>query len=323
MRRIAVLTSGGDAPGMNAAVRAVVRSALDREWEVLGVRRGFAGLLAGETTPLGTRDVSGIIQLGGTFLGTARCPEFKTADAQRQALQVLRERGVEGLVVVGGSGSQNGANQLWTAGFPVVGVASTIDNDLFGTDISIGVDTALNVALEAVDRIKTTASSHQRAFLIEVMGRDCGYLALMTAIAGGAEVAVLPEVPVEPLDVAGELRAAYSRGKKHAIVIVAEGARWNSRALEAYFHEHEAHLGFELRATRLGHIQRGGDPGAFDRILATRLGAAAVEALATEQPGVLAGLVGNHVTYTPLGRVVSERKTLEPSLLKLAAVLAK
>lgn len=323
MKRIAVLTSGGDAPGMNAAVRAVVRGGVDRQWEVMGVRRGFMGLLQGELSPLGTRDVSGIIQRGGTFLGTARCPEFKSAEAQRRALQVLHDSAIDALVVIGGDGSQRGAHRLCAAGFPVVGVASTIDNDLFGSDVTIGTDTALNVALEAVDRIKTTASSHQRAFLVEVMGRDCGYLALMTAIAGGAEVVVLPEIPQEPQDIAAELAAAYSRGKKHAIGIVAEGARWNAHALAGWFREHEAHLGFEVRTTALGHIQRGGDPGAFDRILATRLGTAAIETLADGLTGVLAGLIGNRVTLTPLERAASERKPLDPNMVKLASMLAR
>ncbi len=323
MKRIAVLTSGGDAPGMNAAVRAVVRSGADRQWEVMGIRRGYAGLLQGDISALGTRDVSGIIQRGGTVLGTARCPEFKNADAQQRALKILHDAAIDALVVIGGDGSQTGAHRLSIAGFPVVGVASTIDNDLIGSDVTIGTDTALNVALEAVDRIKTTASSHQRAFLVEVMGRDCGYLALMTAIAGGAEVAVLPEIPHEPHDIATELASAYRRGKKHAIGIVSEGARWNAHALAVWFREHETNLGFEVRTTALGHIQRGGDPGAFDRILATRLGTAAIEALAEGRTGVLAGLIGNHIAYTPLERAAAGRKPLDPAMVKLASMLAR
>ena len=197
---------------------------------------------------------------------------------REQALGVLKARGVGGLVVIGGSGSQVGAHSLAKAGFPVVGVASTIDNDLPGSDITIGVDTALNIALEAIDRLKVTASSHERAFLVEVMGRDCGYLALMAGIAGGAEAIVIPEVETDPEDLAKELYAARERGKMHAIVVVAEGARHNARALGQYFRENEKRLGFDLRVTQLGHVQRGGSPGAFDRLLATRLGAAAVAA---------------------------------------------
>jgi 6-phosphofructokinase 1 len=210
MRSMAVLTSGGDAPGMNAAIRAVVRAGIAQGWSVSGVRHGFAGLLGGELIPLGPRDVGGIIQQGGTILGSARCDEFRTAVGREQALGVLKARGIGGLVVIGGSGSQVGAYTLAKAGFPVVGVASTIDNDLPGSDITIGVDTALNIALEAIDRLKVTASSHERAFLVEVMGRDCGYLALMAGIAGGAEAIVIPEVETDPEDLAKELESRSS-----------------------------------------------------------------------------------------------------------------
>ncbi|MGZ5430412.1 MAG: ATP-dependent 6-phosphofructokinase, partial [Thermoanaerobaculia bacterium] len=249
---MAVLTSGGDAPGMNAAIRAVVRAGIAQGWSVSGVRHGFAGLLGGELIPLGPRDVGGIIQQGGTILGSARCDEFRTAVGREQALGVLKARGIGGLVVIGGSGSQVGAYTLAKAGFPVVGVASTIDNDLPGSDITIGVDTALNIALEAIDRLKVTASSHERAFLVEVMGRDCGYLALMAGIAGGAEAIVIPEVETDPEDLAKELYAARERGKMHAIVVVAEGAHHNARALGQYFRENEKRLGFDLRVTQLG-----------------------------------------------------------------------
>ena len=323
MKRIAVLTSGGDAPGMNAAIRAVVRTGVAQGWEVLGVRHGYAGLARGEMAPLGARDVGGILQLGGTVLGSARCPEFRTELGRRRALQALRGKGVEALVVIGGNGSQAGAYELLRLGFPVVGVASTIDNDLVGSDVTIGVDTALNVALESIDRLKTTASSHGRAFLVEVMGRDCGYLALMAGIAGGAEAVVIPEVDTEPEAVAQELRWAYDRGKSHALVVVAEGAKLNAARLADYFHQHEKRLGFELRVTILGHVQRGGAPGAFDRLLATRLGAGAVDALARGENGVLVGWVRGEVTTTPLAAVVGRQKALDPELFKLAGVLAR
>ena len=322
-KRIAVLTSGGDAPGMNAAIRAVVRTGVERGWEVLGVRRGFAGLIADEMRPLGARDVGGIVQQGGTVLGSARCLEFRTEEGRRSAVACLGERGVESLVVVGGNGSQQGAHLLSQLGVPVVGVASTIDNDLHGSEITIGVDTALNIALEAIDRLKVTASSHQRAFLLEVMGRDCGYLALMSAIAGGAEAVVLPEVETDPEDLARELRLAYERGKAHAVVVVAEGARHDAEELHHYFARHRQRLGFELRVTRLGHVQRGGAPGAFDRLLATRLGAAATEALARGEHGVLVGLRRGEVATTPLAEVAAQRKPLDLRLLELARVLAK
>lgn len=323
MRRIAVVTSGGDAPGMNAAIRAVVRTGIAQGWEVYGVHRGYAGLIAGDMVPLGPRDVGGIIQLGGTVLGTARCPEFRTEEGRRTALARLEEHGIEALVVIGGNGSQQGAYLLSKAGFPVVGVASTIDNDLCGSDITIGVDTALNIAVEAIDRLKVTASSHQRAFLVQVMGRDCGYLALMAALAGGAEAAVIPEVDTTPEIVAEYVRGAYERGKTHAIIVVAEGARYNADALARYFAEHQEKLGFELRVTILGHVQRGGTPGVFDRTLATRLGAAATDQLAHGVHGVLVGLVDGDVRATPLAEVVDGKKQIDPSLIELVRVLAQ
>jgi 6-phosphofructokinase 1 len=323
MKRIAVLTSGGDAPGMNAAIRAVVRTGLEEGWEVLGVRRGYAGLIAGDLAPLSARDVGGIIQLGGTVLGSARCPEFKTVEGRQQALPVLHQKGIQALVVIGGNGSQAGAHALSEMGFPVVGVASTIDNDLYGSDVTVGVDTALNVALEAIDRLKVTASSHHRAFLVEVMGRECGYLALMAGIAGGAEVTIIPEVEADPEAVATELRAAYERGKPHALAVVAEGARYNAEGLASYFREHRERLGFDLRVTVLGHVQRGGTPGAYDRLLATRLGAAATDHLARGEHGVLVGLIKDEIAATPLSKVVANKKSLDPQLLALAPVLAR
>lgn len=323
MTRIGVVTSGGDAPGMNAAIRAVVRSGLSYGWEVLGIRDGYSGLIAGRMAPLGPRDVGGIVQQGGTVLGSARCPEFLTPAGQRKALDVLHDRGIDALVVIGGNGSQAGAFALFDSGVPLVGVASTIDNDLYGADITLGVDTALNVALEAIDRLKVTASSHRRAFLVEVMGRESGYLALMAAIAGGAEAVVLPEVPIEPEELADELRRAYERGKAHAIVVVAEGASYNAQALVEYFRRHSKRLGFELRATVLGHVQRGGAPGAFDRLLATRLGAAATDHLARRQVGVLLGLRNGRIESTALAEVVTRKKEPDLSLLPLAQILAR
>lgn len=321
MRRIAVLTSGGDAPGMNAAIRAVVRTGISKGWDVFGVRGGYQGLIDGRLTPLGARDVGGIIQRGGTILGSARSAEFRTEAGQIKAIRSLNEFGIDGLVVIGGNGSQTGSYALHQHGFPVVGIASTIDNDLYGSDITIGVDTALNIALEAIDRLKITASSHQRAFLIEVMGRNCGYLALMSALAGGAEAAVIPEMEIPPEEVAETLQQAYQRGKAHAIVVVAEGAKNNAEKLNEYFQKHRERLGFDLRVTILGHIQRGGNPGAFDRILASRLGAGAVEALARGEFGVLVGQIDGDITTTPLSEVVSNKKTVDMDLVKLAQIL--
>ena len=322
MKRIAVLTSGGDAPGMNAAIRAVVRTGINKGWTVFGVQQGFAGLLTAKFVPLGARDVGGIMQRGGTMLGSARCKEFTTEEGRAEALRALRKQEIDGLVCIGGNGTQTGSNALAQLGFPVVGVASTIDNDLFGSDLTIGVDTALNIALEAIDRLKVTASSHQRAFLVEVMGRNCGYLALMAALAGGAEAVVVPERETDPAALAKELEDAYRRGKPHALVVVAEGATYNADKLMKYFKENRARLGFDLRVTTLGHVQRGGTPTAFDRLLATRLGAAATECLAQGKFGVLVGLHRDGIKTIPLAEVVAKHKALDPQLFELERILA-
>ncbi len=321
MKRIGVLTSGGDAPGMNAAIRAVVRTGLHKGWEVIGIRHGYSGLVNNDVTLMGARDVSGIIQQGGTVLGSARCPEFETEQGRRKALRTLEEQAIEALVVIGGNGSQTGAHALYQMGFPVVGVASTIDNDLCGSEITIGVDTALDVALQAIDQLKVTASSHHRAFIVEVMGRDCGYLALMTGIAGGAEYIVIPEFEIDAEDVVNAIRTAYERGKAHALIVVAEGAKYNARGLERYLSEHPEKLGFDLRITTLGYVQRGGTPGAFDRLLATRLGAAATGYIAEAKFGVLAGLNKGQITPTPLAEVVTGKKPLDLDLLRLSETL--
>ena len=322
MKTIAVLTSGGDAPGMNAAVRAVTRAALARGWQVLGVRNGYAGLLAGPPQPLAARDVGGIVQKGGTFLGSARSLEFIEASGREKALSTLKKLNVEALVVIGGNGSQSGAAALARDGFPVVGVASTIDNDLYGTDVSIGADTAINITLEAIDRLRTTASSHQRAFAVETMGRDCGYIALMAGLAGGAEVIAIPESPITPAEAAERLRAAFARGKTHALAVIAEGAKCGIGELMQQYEAKREAAGFELRVTRLGHVVRGGAPSAADRILATRLGAAAVDLIAKEKHGVLAGMIRGEVAATPLAEVAGRTRPADAALLELVRTMA-
>ena len=322
MTRIAVLTSGGDAPGMNAAVRAVARAALGKGWEVCGVRNGYAGLLADTLAPLAAREVGGIVQRGGTFLGSARCPEFARHEGRAQAMRHLVARGIDALVVIGGNGSQTGAAALAREGFATVGVPSTIDNDLYGTDVSIGADTAINITLEAIDRLRTTASSHRRAFVVETMGRDCGYIALMAGIAGGAEVIAIPEREIEAGEVAERLRAAYRRGKTHALVVVAEGAKHGVQGLLKLYGEQKETIGFELRITRLGHVVRGGVPSAADRVLATRLGAAAVEMLAAGRHGVLAGMVRGEVAETALAELGGRMRPADARLLELARAMA-
>jgi 6-phosphofructokinase 1 len=322
MKSIAVLTSGGDAPGMNAAVRAVVRTGVARGLNVWGVYQGYSGLIEGNFKRLGTRDVGSIIQRGGTILGSARCAEFHTEEGRELAIRRLRGAGIEGLIVIGGNGSQTGSQALSQMGYPVVGVASTIDNDLFGSDVTIGVDTALNVALNAIDNLKVTASSHRRALLVEVMGRQCGYLALMCGIAGGAEAIVLPEVEASPEQVAEKIQNAYERGKPHAIVVVAEGAKYNAEGLCKAFEKKNLLIGYEFRSTVLGYVLRGAAPTCADRLLGTRLGCAAVEQIVAGNKNVLVGMSHGEVITTPLDMVIRERKPLDPWYLSVADLLA-
>ena len=322
-KKIAVLTSGGDAPGMNAAIRAVTRMSINNGWQVIGVSQGYRGLVDGDFIPLDRRAVGGIIQMGGTFLGSARCEEFKTEEGQLTALRNLEAVGADALVVIGGNGSQTGANALHQRGFQVVGVASTIDNDLYGSEITIGADTALNIALEAIDRLKVTATSHRRAFLVEVMGRDCGYLALMAGIAGGAEAIVIPERENSPAEVADILLAAHGRGKTHGIVVIAEGSKYDASEMEQYFKDNREQIGFGLRTIKIGHVQRGGTPGAFDRTLATRLGTGAVTALDEGRSGVLTGWIKSESTYTPLVEIAGRHRPVDPKLIEMADILAQ
>jgi 6-phosphofructokinase 1 len=323
MKKIAVLTSGGDAPGMNAAIRAVTRSALDEDMTVYGVRQGWQGLVEGQFRQLSAREVGGIIQVGGTFLGTARSTEFRDESGRSKALRNLAQQGIDGVVAIGGNGSQTGSYLLSQLGVHVIGIPSTIDNDLFGTDITIGCDTAINVTLDAIDHLRTTGSSHNRAFLVETMGRDCGYLAIMAGLAGGAEVISTPEFEVPASEIAHRLRAAFERGKTHAIVVIAEGVKENATKILAYFDSQKERTGFELRATTLGHVVRGAPPSAFDRLLATRLGVSAVKSLTNGETGVLVGYQKNEVTRTPLAEIVDRIKPIDTDLFELARILAK
>ena len=323
MNNIAVLTSGGDAPGMNAAIRAVVRTGAARGLTVWGVYQGYSGLIEGNFKKLGARDVSNIIQRGGTVLGTARSVEFQSEEGRELAIRRMRGAGIEGLIVIGGNGSQTGSHSLHKMGFPVVGVASTIDNDLCGSDVTIGVDTALNVALNAIDNLKVTAAAHHRALLVEVMGRKCGYLALMAGIAGGAEAVALPEVEVVPEQLAARIQDAYDRGKPHAIVVVAEGAKYNAEGLCEQFREKKLLHGYEFRSTVLGYIQRGATPTCADRLLGTRLGSSAVEEMIKGNTGVLVGISKSEIITTPLEQIVNKQKALDPWFLEAADMLAR
>ena len=320
MKRIGVLTSGGDAPGMNACIRAVVRAALAHGVETVGIRRGYAGLLAGDTEFLTSRSVGGIARWGGTVLETARCPEFRTPEGQQKGIETIRDIGIEGLIVIGGDGSLRGALALHQAGVPCVGVPGSIDNDICDTEVSIGVDTATNTILDAIDKIKDTASAHRRAFVIEVMGRRSGYLALAAGVAGGAEMVIVPERPQSMEDIISEMTQASERGKPHFIIVVAEGA--TPKAYEICDTLAGVHPGFEARLTVLGHVQRGGSPTAADRLLATKLGAGAVEALIAGESGVMVGIKAGQPVSFPLEQVLSEERPAEGELLRLEEMIA-
>ncbi len=322
MKRIGVMTSGGDAPGMNAALRAVVRWAAANDVEVVGIRRGYAGMIEGEFVPLAPRDVANIIQRGGTILRTARSKAFMEPEGRAEAARRLAEAGIEGLVAIGGDGTFRGAIKLTQEHrVPVVGVPGTIDNDLYGTDFTIGFDTAVNTALDAIDRIRDTAASHERVFFIEVMGRHAGFIALDVGLAGGAEVIALPEIPTGPEEIAEQIRVSEEKGKHSSIIVVAEGAYPGGAdtLMKAAQRIHP----FEGRVTVLGHIQRGGSPTARDRVLASRLGAAAAETLVSGSSGVMLGEVEGEIALTPLAEAVERRKPIDRSVYDLATVLAE
>jgi len=318
---IGVLTSGGDAPGMNAAIRAVVRTALHHGRRVIGVENGYDGLIDGTFRALGARDVGGILPRGGTFLRTRRSERFLEPGYRRAAVQQAAAAGMDALVVIGGEGSMRGAHALAGLGMRVMAIPASIDNDVVGTDVSIGVDTALNTIVEAVDKLRDTASSHNRCFLVETMGRGCGYLAVVAGVVCGAEIVLIPEVESSVADVLEAVRDANRRGKANAIVIVAEGASIHIgdllKAIEV------ADVGFSARASRLGHIQRGGSPTAFDRMLAARLGAKAVQALIGGESGAMAGLDGRSIKTVALSCIIDQRRDLSVDDYEMVKMLAR
>lgn len=320
IKTIGVLTSGGDAPGMNPCIRAVVRTALYKDLKVMGVREGFAGLVQGDIDTLTAREVGGILQRGGTVLGTARSPEFMEAKGQREAIRHLNEYAIDGLVVIGGDGSMRGAHALAEQGVKVVGVPGSIDNDLWGTNMAIGVDTALNTIRNAIDQLRDTASSHRRAFLVETMGRDSGYLAVMAGLIGGAEMVLIPEKESTVEEIAQTIEGAYRRGKTHAIIVVAEGFSIQSIDLAEQLNQMD--IGFRTRVTILGHIQRGGRPSAFDRLLATRMGVAAVEALMRGETDVMMGLEGRDIQAVPLKEVTQHQRSANLDYYEMCRMLA-
>ena len=321
MRRIGLLTSGGDAPGMNSAIRAVVRAAAASDIETVGFQDGYDGLIEGRGSVLAPRDVGGIIQRGGTMLRTARAPEMLEDAGRKRALRSISEREIEGLVVIGGDGSLRGAGWIARNRVPTVGIPASIDNDIWGTYMSLGVDTALNTILDAVDKLRDTASSHQRAFLVETMGRDCGYLALMASVACGAEIVVVPEAEPPLSQIGDAIASAYRRGKSYAFVIVAEGAALDVHTIAA--HLDELGIGFESRITILGHVQRGGTPSAFDRLLASRMGIAAVDALRSGETAVMTALEGHHITLTPLAEVTQRTRQADLMYRTITELLAR
>ena len=304
MKRIAVLTSGGDAPGMNAAVRAVTRRAIYEGMEVYGINYGYAGLVAGDIRKLDVPDVGDIIQRGGTCLYSARYPEFATEEGQLKGIEQLKKFGIEGLVVIGGDGSYHGALALTKRGFPAVGIPGTIDNDIPGTDYTIGFDTAINTVLDAIDRIRDTATSHVRTFIIEVMGRDAGDIALWAGVAGGADDIIIPEHDFDMEQVAKRIRAGRDRGKKHCLIILAEGVMPGSE----FAKQLEVYGDFHARVSVLGHIVRGGSPTARDRVLASKFGSYAVDLLKEGKGGLCIGSLNNQLVAADIVETLETKK---------------
>lgn len=326
--RIGILTSGGDSPGMNAAIRAAVRCGTAQGLEMAGIEHGYVGLIAGNVIPLDNRAVGGIIERGGTFLGSGRSKEFMEPDGQQQALASVEAAGLDGMIVIGGNGSLAGARWLQENGVPSVGIPASIDNDVYGSAMAIGVDTALNTVVQCLDHIRDTAISHDRAFVVEVMGRESGYIALMGGLAGGAELVLVPEFPVSIEQVSEHVLAGLHKGKHHSIIVVAEGfaadgssnaKKASGRILSDFLEQTGA---IETRLSILGHLQRGGSPSAFDRILASRLGNAAVHMLADGESGVMVALTGQEITTVALSQIARPAKNFNPEIYDLVYEIA-
>lgn len=318
MKKIGVLTSGGDSPGMNAAVRAVVRKAIFHNVEIYGIYHGYSGLINGQIEKLELGSVGDIIHRGGTKLYTARCPEFKTVEGRMKGIEQLKKHGIEGLVVIGGDGSYMGAKKLTEHGFPCVGVPGTIDNDIPGTDFTIGFDTALNTVIDAIDKIRDTATSHERTYVIEVMGRHAGDIALWSGLAGGAETILIPEAEYDMDSIITRLKRGHERGKKHSIIVVAEGV---GSGVDIAKQVEEA-TSFETRVSVLGHVQRGGSPTAFDRVLASRLGAFAVELLLEGTGGRCVGIQKNELVHHDILEILDQPHTIDENMYQLSKELS-
>jgi 6-phosphofructokinase 1 len=320
IKRIGVLTSGGDAPGMNAAIRAVVRAGIFNGFEVYGIMRGYQGMIEGDIIPLNRQSVSGIIQKGGTILQTARCKEFLDYEGRKKAYDQLSEKGIQAVIVIGGDGSFTGASIMSKEfDIPFIGIPGTIDNDLFGTDYTIGYDTALNTVVEAVDKIRDTATSHNRIFFVEVMGKEAGFVALRSGIACGAEGILIPETPGQ-LDQLRKHLCERAKMRKSSIILVAEGEDDGGAMAVAKIIKNEFPE-LDIRTTILGHIQRGGSPSAFDRVTATRMGVSAIEALLDDQKSLMVGIVNNEMVYVPLNKTVKLGKDVNHDLLRISDML--
>ncbi|WP_377888196.1 6-phosphofructokinase [Alkalihalobacillus sp. R86527] len=318
MKRIGVLTSGGDSPGMNAAIRAVVRKAIYHDIEVYGIYHGYTGLINGEIKKMEIGSVADIIHRGGTMLYSARCPEFKTIEGQLKGVENLKKHGIEGLVVIGGDGSYRGAQKLTGHGFPTIGIPGTIDNDIPGTDFTIGFDTALNTVIQAIDKIRDTATSHERTYVIEVMGRNAGDIALWSGLADGAESILIPEEKYEMSDILARLKRGHDRGKRHSIIVVAEGV---GSGVEIGKEIQEA-MNMETRVTVLGHVQRGGSPTATDRVLASRLGARSVELLLEGAQDRTVGIHNNQIIDLDINEALDMPHTVNQKMVQLARELS-
>ena len=322
IKSIGILTSGGDAPGMNAAIRSTTRAAIHNGMKVFGIRKGYEGMIDGDIIPLSSEDVSGVIQKGGTFLLTARSPRFRHYDGIKAGYEQLKKFEIDALVVLGGDGTFKGANELSDEfDIPIIGIPCTIDNDLYGTDYTIGFDTAVNTVVEAVDKIRDTASSHNRIFFVEVMGREAGFVAINSGIACGAEIIMVPEIQYDQLEKARKFLAERATKNKSSIILVAEGLKEGgamdiAKILEPEFPQ------FDIRVSVLGHIQRGGSPSAKDRVIASRLGVAAIDALLDSQKCVMVGVAHDKIVQVPLNKTVKQHKSIDKDLICLSENIA-
>ena len=322
MKTIGVLTSGGDSPGMNSAIRSVVRTCAHYDKECIGIVRGFSGLIENNTKILNTRSVRGIINRGGTFLYSARCEEFKTKAGRSQAYENLKKAEIDGLIVIGGDGSFTGAMLLEKEfGFPVVGIPGTIDNDLYGTTHTLGYDTALNTVMDAIDKIRDTAISHHRLFLVEVMGADAGYIALNSGLAIGAQEILIPEVNMSFDNLINSLKTSKKSGKTSSIIVVAEGDKTGKNVFDLASKIEDTLPRYETRVSVLGHIQRGGSPTCFDRVLGTQLGVRAVESLIEDNHGLMIGINSGKITFTPLNKAIKGKTKINKELLRMSKIM--